>query len=159
MFNWLLAKLEPIPKRLRVEESWMEMDGGSLELIGTDERGKRRTVRLPVHPLLDDVETESKPRVLYLGVRKLRLGSPEEFTLLNLLEQAVVEIRNRPVDDTDRVPFGDEDGVTIYGDPHLAAMAGCDSANERLAMSVEQVTNYLRSPESGRVWSGGCAGS
>jgi hypothetical protein len=155
MLGWLLAKLEPIPKLLRVEDAGMEMDGGSLELTGTDERGKRRTVRLPVHPLLDDVETESKPRALYLGVRKLRMGSPDEFAVLRLLEQSATEIRSRPVDDADRIPFDSSDGVNVSGDPLLAEMAGCDSANERLAMCVEEVTNYLRSPESGRVWPDG----
>lgn len=159
MFNWLLAKLEPIPKRSQIEEAGMEMDGGSLELIGIDERGKQRTVLLPAHPLLDDAETEPKPRVLYLGLRKLRMGSSEEFALLKVLEQAVVEIRSRPVDGADGVSFDGKDGVTIYGDPLLAAMAECDSANERLAMSVEEVMNYLRAPKSGRVWSDGRAGS
>jgi hypothetical protein len=152
MFGWLLSRLPPrVPERFVLTDSENWLDGGTTTLHGTDERGRKPSIRL-TQQLLPRMSWGDPPvGRLYVDGRLVPLRGEAERAVLAVLEAAVAEVRARPRPAPQSVPEDSVPGRAIlFGSPDLAELYRLDDSWERLAWMAERVIQYVRSPDASR---------
>lgn len=95
IIDWLLVVLTDtclrVPRRFRLERVECYFDGGTTILVGRDEHGHRRRIRLSQQTFAPMSWFDWSIGRLYVGWRRVPIGSRAETAILKLTEQLVVE--------------------------------------------------------------------
>jgi hypothetical protein len=151
MFAWLFRRPPSVPTRFRIEHTSYALDGGTTEVIGTDEHGRERIVTLTQHmfPEWRGVGW------LYLDRSRIRRRSDTERAIVALLRDGLRELKSRPQEPRDGEPttlaeaFGVPNAV-VWAGPDIAETEGM-SAVQVMAYRVEDVLAYIESDDYGKV--------
>jgi hypothetical protein len=150
VFGWLFRKPPTVPKHLTVEDVRYWLDGGTTEVIGADQDGKRRVIRLTQYlfPQWGGVGW------LYLDRYKVPRRSEIESAIVELLKACLTELKSRPQecqpDEKTVAEALGERAVVIFGSPDLAATANMTNA-QRMVFRVEQMLEYIESSYYGKA--------
>jgi hypothetical protein len=79
-----------LPKRLHLTSYEFVLDGGTIYLMGTDEKGRQRTIMLAQSLFPDPALAVGVPGRLYIDDELVPVRSPMEADLLALLKSAAV---------------------------------------------------------------------
>jgi hypothetical protein len=125
-----------LPKRLTIRDDAIAMDGGSVALICTDDRGKMTEIVLAQHMVIDaDSSADYVPGRLHLDGEPVPVRSDAEARLIALLRRADVRYAPWP----DRIA---NNGLSSTGPPDAKAEAEAEM-RELLA----EVIGVVESPE------------
>lgn len=150
MFGWLFRKPSAVPERLTVEATHYFLDGGTTVILGTDESGRQRSVRLTQHMF----EQRGGVGWLYLDRYRVPRRSDIERAVVRVLRASLEELRARP---QGRRP-GEQTmaetlagrGAVLFGSDDIVEMAQISPA-ERLVRRVSDVLAYVESDQYGQV--------
>jgi hypothetical protein len=150
VFGWLFRKSPTVPERFAIKDAHYFLDGGTTVMLGTDERGRRRSIQLTQHMF----EQRGGVGWLYLDRNRVPRRSDTERAILRVLRASLEELRQRP---RERRP-GEQTmaealagrGAVLFGSGDLAEMAQM-SAAERLVRLVSDVLAYVESDQYGQV--------
>lgn len=152
MLGWLFRKPTPpgVPERFTIEEGDYLTDGGTTELWGTDEVGRRRFIRLTQHmfPQWGGVGW------LYLDRYRVPRRSETERAIVRLLHASLGELRRRPggrrPGERTMAEELAEHGAVLFGSDDLAELGEMPEA-ERLIRLATDVLAYVESEQYGQV--------
>jgi hypothetical protein len=92
---WLLVVLKDtclrMPRRFRLERVECYLDGGTTILVGRDEHGHQRRIRLSQQTFVPMSWFDWSTGRLYVGWRRVPMRSSAETAILKLTERLVVE--------------------------------------------------------------------
>lgn len=95
LVGWLFTLLKDtclrVPTRLRIERISSYFDGGTIDIIGRDEHGHRRRIRLTQQMFEPDSWGDMPVGRLYLGWRRVPMRGRAEAAVLDLVERLLKE--------------------------------------------------------------------